>query len=55
LLGRHIRDGAFDHARPRSGFVAAFRELRESEIGELCVAIFRDENVRRLDVAMQNA
>ena len=61
LLGRHVGDGADDDALPRALHrrrvrrVAGLIQLRETEVGELGVAALGDQNVFRLDVAMQDA
>ena len=66
LLRRHIGDGAQGAARTgevarglvavgRDTWVAAVVELRQPKIQQLRLAVFGDEDIRRLDVAMDDA
>jgi hypothetical protein len=53
LFGAHIR-GRSDQS-PRMGFTRQLGDLGNTEVGDDGVAVFVDENVRRLDVAMNYA
>ena len=62
LLGRHVRDGADDDARPGARLGRRVRdergrlaELRQAEVRQLRVAGLRDQDVLGLDVTMQDA
>ena len=64
LLRRHVGDRADDHAGPRVRADharvsrrrrAGFEQLGQAEVGELGVAVLRDEDVVGLDVAVQDA
>ena len=68
LLGRHVADRAEHHARRRSSACrcvamllapadgrVGLRELRETEVENLHAAVVRDEDVLRLQIAMDDA
>ena len=62
LLGRHVRDGADDDARPGARLGrrvgderGRLAQLRQAEVRQLRVAGLRDQDVLGLDVTMQNA
>ena len=52
LFRRHVRHGPEHHAR--SGDVGLARQLREPEVDDLHDAFGRDDQIRRLDVAMDD-
>ena len=63
LLRRHVGEGANHHARPREPFrqrtrclvgSGILRQLRQTEVRQLCIAAPGDQNIIGLDVAMHN-
>ena len=54
LLGRHVAQGTHPEAGRCEVFVCRFESLGDSEVGHKRVALHREKNVLRLDVAMHD-
>ena len=65
LLGRHVADRAEDHARlgaaasarrrPAAAVRSRLRQLRQAEVEDLDAPVRRDEDVLRLQIAVDDA
>ena len=55
LFGGHVRGRADHHVGSRAGHLSAVALARQTEVGKLRVSVLRDQDVFRLDVAVQDA